>query len=290
MDFLKALPPNSTKGALGKLTPRQAVEFARSNHLPGLAHGTVATYMNNLTAILRWAENDDWGVKPNTQGLTESRHPKTKRRGFTPKELNVLFKGLAAFRDDQPTKFWVPAVALFTGARANEICQLSVEDVIDVDGVWCLNLTVFDAKGVRVPGKRLKTPSSERMLPLHSALIEAGFIEFVERQANQGRLFSDLSAGPNESYSHGFSKWFGRFKIATGFTDPALVFHSFRHGFADACRDADIGDDTRRALGGWAAINEATKYGNRGAVANLHRDIKKISFGDFTLPRGAERI
>lgn len=46
----------------------------------------------------------------------------------------------------------------------------------------------------------------------------------------------------------------------------------------------DIGDYARRALGGWAAINEATKYGNRGAVPNLDRAMKTISFGGFVLP------
>mgnify|MGYP001553725090 CR=1 FL=1 len=74
--------------------------------------------MNNLTAILRWAENDDWGVRPNTKGLIDSRQPRTKRRGFVAKELEVLFTGMAAFRSSQPTKFWVPALALFNQTAA----------------------------------------------------------------------------------------------------------------------------------------------------------------------------
>lgn len=200
LGFLKSLPPNTTK-RFPKLTLSQAVEHGRATGLPGLAPGTVASYVNNLNAILRWAADNEWGVKVNTRGLVDTRHPKTKRRGFTPKELQVLFAGLLQFRDDDPTKFWVSALALFTGARANEICQLHVEDVVDIDGIRCLNLTVFNTNGERVEGKRVKTPSSERMVPLHPALIEGGFIEFLESRKSQKMLFPDLSPGRKNNYS-----------------------------------------------------------------------------------------
>lgn len=285
LNFLKRLPPNATK-RFPKLTLREAVQLAEAKGLSGLAPNTVGTYMQNLTAILRWAEQGDWGVKANTRGLIETRRPHVQRRGFEADELRKIFAALEAFRDGEPTKFWVPALALFTGARAGEICQLRSEDVIDVGGIRCLNLSEFDAGGQRVEGKRLKTSASERLVPLHPVLIDAGFLDFVDRQSNQARLFNDLLPGPKESYSHNFSKWFGRFKLRIGFNEPGLVFHSFRHGFADACRDAGIEDETRRALGGWAAADQAARYGNRGAVPNLDRAIRKLEFGGFALTRG----
>lgn len=51
-----------------------------------------------------------------------------------------------------------------------------------------------------------------------------------------------------------------------GLSDPALVYHSFRHGFRDACRSADISEEAAHALGGWATVNQGQRYGNRGAV------------------------
>ena len=108
---------------------------------------------------------------------------------------------------------------------------------VPVKDITCLNFSEFDAKGVRVEGKRLKTAASERMCPLHPELIEAGFADFVSTFGPEDRLFPDLPPGPSGNHSHGLSSWFGRFKKKAGFDTSALVFHSFRHGFRDACRD-----------------------------------------------------
>jgi integrase len=283
LTFLRKLPPNATK-RFPKLSLAQAVAVAEEKGLPGLAPNTVGSYMQNLTAILNWAEQGGWGIKTNTKGLIESRRPQVKRRGFQPNELRSLFAALAQFRATKPTRFWVPALALFTGARAGEICQLRAEDVVHVEGVWCLNLTVFDREGRRIDDKRLKTGASERFVPLHPSLVATGFTDFAAGRKPQDRLFPDLTPGPKNNYSHNLSKWFGRFKKAIGFTEPSLVFHSFRHGFRDACRHADISDETGRALGGWAGIDQATNYGDRGAVRVLDRAIRRLDFGGFTLP------
>jgi integrase len=288
LNFLRRLPPNATK-RFPKLTLAEAVAKAEAEGLRGLAPNTFATYMQNLTAILRWAENGGWGVKVNTRGLVSTRKPQVRRRGFEPDELVKLFGALEPYREADPTKYWVPALALFTGARAGEICQLRVEDVAEVKGVRCLNLSEFDAKGQRVEDKRLKTEASERYVPLHPRLIDAGFLEFVERQRPERRLFPDLTPGPKSTYSHTFSKWFGRFKRRAGFNEPSLVFHSFRHGFRDACREADISDETSSALGGWTGINQATRYGDRSAVPILDRAMRKLDFAGFRLNASADR-
>ncbi|MBX3485782.1 site-specific integrase [Phenylobacterium sp.] len=285
LTFLKTFPSNKMKKkALRDLSLRDAVEYARVHNLASLAPNTVGSYMQNLTAILRWAERGDWGVRVAlAEGLIDRRSAQVKRRGFEPDELRKLFTALSVFKTTSPAKFWVPALAAFTGARAGEICQLRAADVIEVNGVACLNLSEFDAGGERAADKRLKTAASERMVPLHKTLLDAGFLEFVEKQKGETRLFSELRAGSKGSYSHGFSKWFGRFKKGVGFSGRALVFHSFRHGFRDACRRAEIPEETALALGGWAGINQATNYGDRSAVPVLEKAVQKIEYGDFDL-------
>ncbi len=287
--LLDVTPPNITK-RFGGITLTEAALVREKKGLPAMAATTVGSYMQNLSAIFNWAERQgDWGVHRNpAQGLTGSRRPNVQRRGFEADELKKVFAALEQFREDVPTKFWVPALAVYTGARAGEICQLRSVDVIEVDGVHCLNLSEFGPDGARVADKRLKTAASERIVPLHPAIIEAGFIQFVERQHNHDRLFPDLKAGRKGNFSHEFSKWFGRFKRGIGFVQPSLVFHSFRHGFRDACRMADINDETSRALGGWSAINQATRYGNRGMVPVLDRAMKKLDFDGFKLPLASD--
>lgn len=107
-----------------------------------------------------------------------------------------MFTALAQYRETNPTRYWVPALALFTGARAGEICQLRAGDVVDVGGVWCLNLTVFDREGRRIDDKRLKTDASERFVPLHPSLVATGFTDFAAARKPEGRLFPDLTLGP----------------------------------------------------------------------------------------------
>jgi integrase len=287
LDFLRKLPPNATK-RFPKLTLREAMEKGQAAGLGSLAPKTVASYMQNFAAILRWGKDNGWGVAANLKGLIDTRKANVQRRAFTSKELRTLFKALRPFLASSPTRFWVPALGLFTGARLGEICQLRAEDVIEVDGIWCLELSEFDATGRRIEGKRYKTPNSERMVPLHPDLIRCGLLAFVKRQAGQ-RLFPDLPPGPTGLHSHDFSKWFGRFKRSIGFNMPSLVFHSFRHGFRDACRDVDIPEEPSLALGGWAGINQAQRYGNRGKVPNLHRAVLKLRFEGFDVPPPARK-
>lgn len=281
--YFERIPPNAKK-RFPTLTLEQVITKADEDGLARLAPNSVASYMQTVLAMLRWAEDEGWGIKVNPRDVIGKRNPTVKRRRFEIDELRLLFDALAGFRASEPEKFWVPALALFTGARAGEICQLRVEDVVEIEGVPCLNLSLFDADGRRVEDKRLKTETSERFVPIHPRLMEGGFADFVAELDATSRVFPKLQKGPDGRYSHAFSKWFGRFKKSVGFGEPALVFHSFRHGFRDACRKANISDETAHALGGWASSNEAAKYGDRGMVPVLNDAIRKVDFGGFSLP------
>ncbi len=280
--FIQKLPTNGTK-KFPNLTLAQSIEAADAGNLKRLAPKSVGGYVQNLCAVLRWGKLQGYGVDVNTEGLKPTGGAEVQRRGMSPGELSTIFAALTSFREKAPHKFWVPALAAYTGARAGELCQLRTEDVAKVHGIACLNLTRFDPTGRAVAGKRFKNKQSERWVPLHRELLDAGFIAFANSCDGDGRLFPNLKSGKDGSHSHAFSKWFGRFMDGVGLSDPALVFHSFRHGFRDACRDADIPEETALALGGWATLNQGQRYGDRGAVPNLSRALAKIGYGDFRL-------
>jgi integrase len=89
-------------------------------------------------------------------------------------------------------KFWLPMIGLFTGARVNEICQLNPQkDVIQDEktGIWYFNLTDDDA-GVGVE-KSHKNEHSMRKVPIHSKLIESGFLNYLDkvRALKHDRIF-----------------------------------------------------------------------------------------------------
>lgn len=280
--FIEKLPANGTKKFPG-MTLAQSIVAGEASGSKRLAPNTVASYVQGLSAVLRWGKMHGYGVTVSTEGLKPKGNAEVERRGMTAAELKLIFERLASERVDAPHKFWIPALAAYTGARAEELCQLRTEDVIEIDGVICLNFTRFDPTGRAVKGKRFKNRQSERIVPVHPELLDTGFRAFVDECDPAGRLFPALTPGARGNHSHNFSKWFGRFMDSIGLSDPSLVFHSFRHGFRDACRMADISDDTAHALGGWAAVNQGQRYGNRAAVPLLHRALEKVSYGDFKL-------
>ena len=89
-------------------------------------------------------------------------------------------------------KRWVPWVCAYTGARIAEICQLRTEDIKQIDGIWCI---AFAAEA-----GSLKNINSERVVPVHAALEDEGFLKFA-KLIRKGPLFADL--GPDRFGSRG---------------------------------------------------------------------------------------
>ncbi len=287
-DLLRELPQHAGKRYPG-LSLRDAVDEGRRAGFETLSANTVATYMQNLAAILNYAVQLDWLAKNPAKGMGKKAPPAVRRQGFSPDDLRVLFTALVEERERAPWKYWVSALGVYTGARLNEVCQLRTNDVGVANGVAFLDFTLFEEDGSRAEDKRLKNAASERKVPVPPALIAAGFLDFVAaaRLRGQTRLFPELRLGPDGTYSHGFSKWFARAMDAVGLSSRALVFHSFRHGFRDACRLAGIDEETASALGGWAQRGQASKYGNAAMLPVLERAATLIEFDGFTLPTGS---
>jgi integrase len=173
-----------------------------------------------------------------------------------------------------------------SGARLNELCQLRTADVRTIGGRLCLDFTEFLEDGTRADDNSLKTDASERVTPVHQIIVDSGLSELVARRVADGeeRLFPELRPGPAGGYSHDLSKWFGRYLNSIGLPEKALVFHSFRHGFSDLCRDAQIPDEIADALGGWKPKgSERAQYGEVQRVEMLAGYLDRITFGGFRL-------
>lgn len=75
----------------------------------------------------------------------------------------------------KPNQYWLPLLGLYAGARLNELCQLCLDDVVTINGVDCLHIRASR------PDQKLKTASSERLVPIHSKLKAQGFIESIQK-------------------------------------------------------------------------------------------------------------
>lgn len=76
--------------------------------------------------------------------------------------------------------FWLPLLALFTGARLAELAGLQASNVAHNKIIGATTVAIIsDAKA----GKQLKTKQSERAVPVHPQLIDFGFLNYVTARA-----------------------------------------------------------------------------------------------------------
>lgn len=169
--------------------------------------------------------------------------------------------------------------------RLNEICQLFIDDIEQVEGIHVIQVRI-DKDGL----KKLKTTQSKRTIPIHHALLKMGFMDYVEKMKNQGstHLFPDLPISTSHTNSGSrsaiFSKWFNNFLVASDIKEDGLCFHSFRHGFRDACRHADMNDEIVEALGGWKNSDKVMNtYGKGHKLKKLQEEINKMGFEGLNL-------
>jgi integrase len=164
------------------------------------------------------------------------------RRAFTQKEMQQIF-GSDYYRDgayNRSYQYWVIHLAAFTGARVNELSQLTTEDVRqDDEGLWFLNITAAEDDGQSV-----KNEESRRIIPVHQKLIDLGFIDYCEANkaaAKDGpsNLF-DLKRAKADGYGKAASQWFNTkyLRDYLKIDDPNVVFHSFRHRFISSLAQA----------------------------------------------------
>ncbi len=196
-------------------------------------------------------------------------------------------------------RYWLPLLALFTGCRRDEMVQARVADVRAQDHIHFIHINTVSDDGGRK--KKVKTASSRRMVPLHSRIIEAGFLTYVGKLKERGEmyLFPEIDQTVKEP-AGSFGKWFDRFcaRLAkmnrvppgTGIDSRTRTFHSFRHTFKRACRDAEISKDIHDELTGHAGVGDVgSTYGRtsdgRFSLKALDNTIQKVSFSGYVAPK-----
>lgn len=177
----------------------------------------------------------------------------------------------------------MPLIALFSGARLNEICQLRTEDVRTADGILCINIDETDGT------MKVKSEAGRRAVPVHHELIRLGFADYQARMAKSGstRLFPGLERGAGGYYSDNFTKWYGRWLKRTLSESvverDGLTFHSFRHGFKDAMRDAGLEEAIQNRIIGHEDRHIGSQYGAGYRLEKLKGAIDRVEFRGLNL-------
>ncbi|WP_028319278.1 site-specific integrase [Desulfobulbus elongatus] len=237
---LLRLPPNRDKKYPGK----SVSEILRMRPAETMSNSNVNKYLRRCGALFTWGKRHGYCHDNPFTGLAirRDRLPHQQRERFTIEDLQRLFDPAHLRRDARKSyMFWLPWLGLYTGAWLEELCQLHLDDIRQVDGVWCLDINAKDEK-------RLRTLSSERLVPLHPRLVELGLLDHVEmlRKRGEQRLFPELGHR-RDGYGQTASKWFARYRERLGITKP---FHSLRHTVIDSLKQSGVEYKLVAALAG----------------------------------------
>jgi integrase len=292
-EALQAVPQRRTGELLKAGLPELSAWGRKHPDVPKVSPATINKQLGALGAIAEWAfekgvipEDTPWTnpfAKMRVQG------EQSGRTSFETPELQKLFAAPVFTKHEYPeggkgpAAFWLPLLALFSGARQAELAGLTVADVQrePETSTPLLNIMAQLSRG-----KKLKTKSSQRVIPVHEQLIRLGFLKYVkdvrQREGESAFLFPLVAPDRGSAGTPAWSKWFGHYLRNQGVTDKNKVFHSFRHGFKDALTQKSVDLELRKALMGHAWAAEA--HGGYGGPTML------IRFGAETMKEAVTKV
>ncbi len=291
---LYKLPKSWGKSPADRNASRDEI-MARAAKLPpekvGLSIGTINRHLEHLGQIVEWASDEGITVnpklKPGKLRRKDTVRDCDKKQAFTETELNRLFKApvwtgsKSEYHQTDPGHdiyrngtYWTPLLGAFTGARREEIAGLAPADIVEVDGIACLNIEDSELR-------RIKNISSKRVVPIHSRLIELGFLDFVEtaRAKGQPELFPDLREPATGKHGRKLGRRMRQIVDKTfGAEGAGLSFHSLRHYVQGTLEHVpEVTDKVLRDIVGHEGkdTHERT-YSKRAPAAVLQAAIEKL--------------
>jgi integrase len=234
------------------------------------------SFLAPVRAMLAWALDRDLlsdnvasGVKP----LRADKEAVLRERNLTKDEQVAILRGTLTppsarlGRYKAAARRWVPWLCAYTGARVGEITQARSQDVAKVDGVWTLTITP-EAGGVKT--------NKARLVPLHSHLIEQGFLEFVD--TCDGPMFYEPrpqakqdARPPYKLAANKLAEWVREL----GVTEVPQPNHSWRHTFKTLSRTVGIPEGAADYIQGHAPANDSRAYGSHD-LPTLAAEIAKL--------------
>ena len=290
------LPPSRRKNP--KYREMSIVEVMKLKGVKPQSRINVNKFLTRLTTFMNFGvsqgyikENYILGMKipiPKTEG-------RKKREPFSPEDLvkilspktyldyTIDFGKTTKSRKPNVVKYqnsfyWAFLIGIFSGMRTNETAQLRIGDIIKKENVWMISI---DETG----GKRVKTTSSIRTVPVHPTLISLGFIDYVKIIKSKGvdRVFPELTK-QRDGYSTKISQHYNeKFLPSVGvWKKQVKVLYSTRHTFINRCYNKGVDRDIIKSIVGHEPDFTMDVYGGSPFTPKqLYQGISKVSYSNI---------
>ena len=272
-DALLLVP--SSRSGLGDYTLPELVRHSINNKVNiFISPSTVNKNIKGISAVISWAERNgyfddcpNWS-NPASGVRADVNNTKTKRQPFDDNDLSKIFCN--RYKQLSGSKYWIPLISLYSGARLEEIGQLLISDIKQKADIWYFDINDSNKK-------KLKNKSSVRVVPIHQAIIDLGFIDYTS-SLDDPRVFALLREDKYGKLTQNWSKWFGRYLPKLGINDDTKVFHSFRHSMKDALRNAGVDEAISDAITGHSSSSVGRSYGQGYSLTILNKAIQSIDY------------
>jgi integrase len=263
---------------LGTIDSRTAVAFRDNVRAAGRDVRTVNRYMATLKAVFEHGRNE--GIfpaavpNPFKGKRVELTKLETEKRKRAPYRLDEIQKVFAAFQFETRPRVhtietalpWVTLIAAYTGARREDICSLRAKDLTKHNGITCFAFGHGDYQG--------KTVAAKRLTPMHSALAEAGLLDYAQALPKDSLLFPALKPKPSRPDKRGvqLGNHYAALLERLGIARPGLGFHSWRGTVITALQRAGVVVEDREII-----VGHEGKGVNRGYVELSAEDLARLA-------------
>ena len=241
--------------------------------------GTLNNALKNMTTFINYCSDQANYIPKITKNITftlTTRDKLAKKRNpYSDEDYKKILDNIDIIKltpkRKKPTKYHkeyelIIKIAAYTGARSNEICQLTKNDIkISEDNIYYFNFRIdLDDE------KTIKTISSFRKVPIHFDLLDE-LLLYIDRTKRKN-LFTIKSTQ--------FSIDYGDFKTSLGFSDK-YVFHSFRNTLQNKLKQAKVEFEMINEIAGHGSEDEnkiTNDYTSKYDLHILQEALEKISY------------
>jgi integrase len=254
---------------------RKAGDYLTQQLVRSVAAKTAKRHVSSLSSLWKWLQSRGLATENPWEKHKIGGARKSKSRfAFTDASLVKLLSGKSTELYNEYLHDLL-RLALVSGARLGELCELKKADVAKREDGWWISI------------QQGKTEAATRSTPMHEA------VESILERRTAGRdpyLFEGLvPGGPDKKRMWYVSKAFGRYRRQLGLTQPLEDFHALRNTFIETMEGAEVPESTVKLLVGHKRESMTFGHYSKGRRVALRDSVNRLSYPEEVMALIRER-